>query len=56
VKRRKNLKITWINYTKAFDSVPQSWIEKSTELTGVNNNIFLNSANYQWRNGANNFS
>jgi hypothetical protein len=28
--------MAWIDYQKAFDSVPHSWIEKSLELTGVN--------------------
>jgi hypothetical protein len=28
-KRRKNLNTAWIDYQKAFDSVPHSWIEKS---------------------------
>jgi hypothetical protein len=27
-KRRKNLNMAWIDYQKAFDSVPHSWIEK----------------------------
>jgi hypothetical protein len=31
-KRRKNLNVVWIDYQKAFDSVPHSWIEKSTEM------------------------
>jgi hypothetical protein len=38
-KRRKNLNMTWIDYQKALDSVPHSWIEKSIELIGVNNKI-----------------
>jgi uncharacterized protein YukE len=38
-KRRKNLNMAWIGYQKAFDSVQQSWIEKSTELIGANNKI-----------------
>jgi hypothetical protein len=38
-KRRKNLNMTWIDYQKAFDSVPRSWIEKSIEPMGVNNKI-----------------
>jgi hypothetical protein len=36
-KRRKNLNLAWIDYQKAFDNVPHSWIEKSIELIGVNN-------------------
>jgi hypothetical protein len=38
-KRRKNLNTAWIDYQKAFDSVPHSWIEKSIELIGANNKI-----------------
>ena len=38
-RRNKNLSIAWIDYQKAFDSVPHSWVEKSIELVGVNNKI-----------------
>jgi len=38
-RRYKNLNIAWICYQKAFDSVPHSWVEKSTEFVGVNNKI-----------------
>jgi hypothetical protein len=38
-KRRKNLNLAWIDYEKAFDSVPHRWIEKSIELIGVNSKI-----------------
>jgi hypothetical protein len=38
-KRRKNLNMAWIDYQKAFHSVPHSWMEKSTELMGVNDKI-----------------
>ena len=31
-----NNNIAWIDYQKAFDSVPHGWVEKSTELVGVN--------------------
>jgi hypothetical protein len=31
--------MAWIDYQKAFDSVPHSWIEKSIELIGGNNKI-----------------
>jgi len=31
--------MAWINYQKAFDRVPHSWIIKSLELTGVNNKV-----------------
>jgi hypothetical protein len=35
----KYLNMAWIDYQKAFDSVPHIWIEKSIELIGVNNKI-----------------
>jgi len=35
-KRKKNLSTAWIDYQKAFDSVPHSWVEKSVEFVGVN--------------------
>jgi len=38
-RRNKNLSIAWIDYQKAFDSVPHSWVEKSIELVGVNSKI-----------------
>ena len=38
-RRNKNLSIAWINYQKAFDSVPHSWVGKSIELVGVNSKI-----------------
>jgi hypothetical protein len=36
---KKNLNVALMDYQKASDSVPHSWIAKSAELTGVNNNI-----------------
>ncbi|XP_023711182.1 uncharacterized protein LOC111866445 [Cryptotermes secundus] len=38
-RRKKNLNMAWIDYQKAFDRVPHSWIEKSMELVGVNDSI-----------------
>ena len=38
-RRNKNLSIVWIDYQKAFYSVPLSWVENSIELVGVNNKI-----------------
>jgi len=35
-RRNKNLSIAWIDYQKAFESVPHSWVEKSIALVGVN--------------------
>jgi hypothetical protein len=31
-RRKKNLCMAWINYQKAFDRVPHSWIIKSLEI------------------------
>ena len=33
--------MAWIDYQKAFDSVPHSWIIKSLELIGMNNKVVL---------------
>ena len=38
-RRNKNLSIAWIDYQKAFDSVPHSWVEKPIALIGVNSKI-----------------
>ena len=38
-RREKNLIMTWIDYQKALDRVPHSWIIKSLELFGINNKI-----------------
>ena len=35
----KNLSIAWVDYHKAFDSVPHSWVEKSIVLVGVKSKI-----------------
>ena len=38
-RRNKNLCKAWIDYQKAFDSIPHSWVEKSIEFVGVNSKI-----------------
>jgi hypothetical protein len=38
-RRKKNLSIAWIDYQKAFDTVPHSCLEKSIEFVGVNSKI-----------------
>ena len=39
-KRRKtNLAMAWIDYRKAYDMVPHSWILETLELTGIATNI-----------------
>ena len=37
--RKKNLAIAWIDYRKAYDMVPHSWIKECSELFGVAQNI-----------------
>ena len=37
--RNKNLAIIWIDYNKAYDMVPHSWIIKCLDLFGVVENI-----------------
>jgi hypothetical protein len=39
IKRKKEINMAWIDNQKAFDRVPHSWIEKSTELVGVKDSI-----------------
>jgi hypothetical protein len=38
-RRNKNLSIAWIDYQKAFNSIPLSWVEESTEFMEVNSKI-----------------
>ena len=38
---KKNLSMAWMDYQKAFDMVPHSWIIKSLELIGINNKVIL---------------
>ena len=50
-KRRKtNLHVAWIDYKKAFDSLPHSWITKSLQMLGISDNIrqFLKIAMNSW--------
>ena len=37
--QKKNLSIAWIDFQKAFDTVPHSWIIKSLELIGITNKV-----------------
>ena len=49
-RRKTNLHVAWIDYKKAFDSLPHSWITKSLEMLGVSSNIrqFLKTAMSLW--------
>jgi len=50
-RRKKNLCIARIDYQKAFDRVPHSWIIKSLELIGINNKVisFTKKVMGYWR-------
>ena len=37
--RKKNLAMAWIDYKKAYDMVPHSWIKECLDLFGVAENI-----------------
>ena len=37
--RKTNPAIAWIDYKKAFDSVPHSWILETRDLVGAADNI-----------------
>ena len=52
-RRNKNLCITWIDYQKAFDSIPHSWVEKSIELERLNSKIvrFCKLSMKKWKQG-----
>jgi len=43
--------MAWIDYQKAFDRLPHSWIIKSLELTGINNKVisFTKKVMSYWR-------
>ena len=34
-KRKKNLSIDWLDYKKAFDSVPHSWILECLQMSKI---------------------
>jgi hypothetical protein len=46
-----NLSMAWIDYQKAFDRVPYSWIIKSLELIGINNKVisFVKKVMPHWK-------
>jgi len=51
--RKKKLCMPWIDYRKAFNRVPHSWIIKSLELIGINNKVisFTKKVMSCWRRG-----
>ena len=51
-KRRKtNLSMAWIDYKKAYDMVPHSWIIKTLKMVGVADNIidFMSMSMINWK-------
>ena len=49
-KKHRNLSAAWIDYRKAFDSVPHKWILKALDIYGISPTItnFLQQAMTQW--------
>ena len=49
--RKKNLAITWIDYKKAYDMVPHSWIKECLDLFRIAENIktLLVNSMEMWR-------
>ena len=49
-RRQRNLSIAWIDYQKAFDSVPHSWISRCLELYKVDDGLrtFLTNQMTKW--------
>ena len=49
-KRHNNLSIAWIDYKKAYDFVPHSWVNECMEMFGSAKNVrkFLQKSMQQW--------
>ena len=50
-KRKKNLSTAWIDYKKAFDNVPQSWILKCLQMYKIHPVLitFIKESMSQWK-------
>ena len=50
-RKKRNLSMAWIDYQKAFDKVPHSWIIKSLELLGIKDKVitFTKKAMTTWK-------
>ena len=50
-KRQTNLHMAWLDYQKAYDSVPHSWIRKCLQIYGVSKNIenFIRNTMAKWQ-------
>ena len=49
--RKKNLSTAWVNYKKAFDSVPHSWILKCFEIYKISPKMkdFIKASMTKWK-------
>lgn len=49
--RATNMSMAWLDYQKAYDSVPHSWIKKCLKLYGISNNIksFITDTMTKWK-------
>ena len=49
--RKKNLAMGWIDYRKAFDMVPHSWVLECLQILGINNTLtkFLEKTMKDWK-------
>ena len=45
--RRKNLDMDWIDYKKAYDMVPQSWIINYLKMNKISNEVKLYRENHE---------
>ena len=54
-RNKKHLSVAWIDYKKAFDSVPHSWIVESLQMHGINKNLvrFIESTSKMWKTNLN---
>ena len=50
-KRHTNLAMAWVDYRKAYDMVPQSWIVECMEIFGIAENVkaFLTGSMSNWK-------
>ena len=50
-KKKRNLSMTWIDYTKAYDSVPHSWILKTLQMYRFNEKLimFMETSMSNWK-------
>ena len=40
-KRKQNMSFAWIDYKRAFDSVPREWILRSLELSNISQSNYF---------------